>query len=160
MAKKKQPKPQTNGHKNPQVPTEDVLPSPMGPWGPGGIRAPRKPNLYQLRGESLNITYSPASFNGQSYFMYHDRHRMLEFYGDAIRSGVQDFGTFVSVVLDPEMGPRSTMFTVLLPNVTLAGTTQTQIETFGLTTIQEIGIDQNEMYGVTELSGTAAIVEF
>lgn len=119
-----------------------------------------KPNLYQLRGEHLSITYSPAGFDGRSYFTYHDRNRTLEFYGDAIRTGVQDFGTFVSVVLDPEMGPRSTVFTVLLPNVTLAGATQTQIETFGLTTIKEIGIDQNEMYAVTELSGTAAIVEF
>lgn len=119
-----------------------------------------KPNLYQLHGDSLDITYSPAGIDGQSYFLYQDRQRRLEFYGDAIRTGVQDFGAFVSVVLDPEMGPRATVFTVLLPNVTLAGTTQMPIETFGLTTIQEVGIDQNEMYGVTELSGTAAIVEF
>jgi hypothetical protein len=119
-----------------------------------------KPNLYRLYGENLDITYSPVGIDGRSYFLYHDRQRKLEFYGDAIRTGVQDFGTFVSVVLDPEMGPRSTMFTVLLPNVTLAGTTQTQIDTFGLTTIQEVGIDQNEMYAVTDLSGTAAIVEF
>src|SRR5947209_10277297 len=48
-----------------QTAVDGPTPSPMGPWGPNGIRAPRRPNLYQLQGDHLHITYSPAAFDGQ-----------------------------------------------------------------------------------------------
>jgi hypothetical protein len=132
----------------------------MDPWGPGGVRAPRKPNLYQLRGSSLHITYSPSGFDGKKSFIYHDPRQTLDFYGDEVRIAVAEFGTLVSVTLAPAVGPRSTDFTLVVPNVNLFGTTQAEIKTFGLMTIQEIGVGQTQLNTVEELSGVAALVEF
>jgi hypothetical protein len=144
------------------LPREDVAPSPtpMGPWGPEGIRAPQIPNLYQLRGDHLHITYSPSGFDGRKYFTYHDAKQMLNFRGDAVRIANAEFGTLVSVTLASNARNQSTEFTLVVPVVKLFASTQAQVKTFGITTIQEIGIDQTQLYTVTELSGTASIVQF
>ena len=135
-------------------------PTPMGPWGPEGIIAPRTPNLYQLRGEKLHITYSPAGFDGRKYFTYHDPHQMLNLSGDAVRTIHAEFGTLVSVTLASNPANQSTEFTLMVPVVKLFASTQAAVKTFGITTIQEPGMDQTQMYTVTELSGTASIVKF
>lgn len=135
-------------------------PTPMGPWGPEGIIAPRTPNLYQLRGDQLHITYSPAGFDGQKYFTYHDAKQMLNFRGDAVRIVETEFGTLVSVTLASNSGNQSTEFTLVVPLVKLLASLQAPVKTLGITTIQEPGIDQTQMYTVTELSGTASIVKF
>jgi hypothetical protein len=117
--------------------------------------------LYQLRGAHLRITYSPAGFDGRKYFTYHDAKQMLNFSGDAVRTINAEFGTLVSVTLASNAGNQSTEFTLVVPLVKLfVSTTQAQVKTFGFTTIQDPGIDQTQMYTVTELSGTASIVKF
>jgi hypothetical protein len=116
--------------------------------------------LYQLRGDHLRITYSPSGFDGQKYFTYHDAKQMLNFSGDAIRTINAEFGTLVSVTLASNAGNQSTEFTLVVPVVKLFSSTQAPVKTFGITTIQEPGIDQTQMYTVTELSGTASIVDF
>src|SRR5947207_15362025 len=78
-----------------QTAVDGPTPSPMGPWGPNGIRAPRKANLYQLQGHHLHITYSPAGFDGQPYLIYPDVHQTLNFSGNAIRTTNTEFGKLV-----------------------------------------------------------------
>ena len=162
MAKEKSTGPESKAAPQSPLATDEVAPSPtpMGPWGPGGIRAPRTPNLYQLRGDHLHVTYSPAGFDGRKYFTYHDARQMLNFRGDAVRIADAGFGTLVSVTLASNAANQSTEFTLVVPLVRLFGSTQAPVKTFGITTTQEPGIDQTQMYTVTELSGTASIVEF
>jgi len=143
-----------------QTAVDGPTPSPMGPWGPNGIRAPRRPNLYQLQGDHLHITYSPVAFDGQPNLVYHDSHQTLSFSGKAVRTTSVEFGTLVSVTIGPDNGYRSTIFTLVAPTVTLTTMSHTPVKTFGITTIKEIGIGQTQVYTVTELSGAASIVEF
>jgi hypothetical protein len=160
MSNKKQVAPETSvGPKLPVKSTEGApTPSPMGPWGPGGIKAPGRPNLYQLHGDHVHVTYSPSGFDGQAYFIYHDSHETKEFYGEEVRITAGEWGTLVSVTL--ALGLRSTNFTLLVPKVALIGGTQAAVKTFGFTTLEEIGAGQTQLYTIVNLSGTAWIVQF
>ena len=149
------------GRKGPLEATADgPTPSPMGPWGPSGIQSPRRPNLYQLQGDHLHITFSPSGFDGKPYFTYHDAHQALNFSGNAIRTTNTEFGALVSVTIGLGIGGRSTVFTLVAPAVALIATSHAPLKTFGITTIQEIGIGQTQVYAATELSGAASIVKF
>ena len=44
------------------------------------------PNLYQLHGHHLHITYSTSSIDGKPRFQYHDPFQTLQFSGDQIRT--------------------------------------------------------------------------
>jgi hypothetical protein len=130
------------------------------------MATPSKPNLYDLHGHHLHITYSTTSIDGKPRFQYHDNFQTLEFSGDQIRTLDSEIGTLVTVTirLTPDLG--STTFTLLVPQVNLNQSTQAQITTFGVTTLHRFSIapqldqGQTEHYTVAELSGTATVVAF
>jgi hypothetical protein len=130
------------------------------------MAATSKPNLYDLHGHQLHITYSTTSIDGKPRFQYHDNFRTLEFSGDQIRALDSEIGTLVTVTirLTPDLG--STTFTLLVPQVNLNQSTQAQITTFGVTTLHRFSIapqldqGQIEHYTIAELSGTATVVAF
>ena len=45
----------------------------------------QEPNLYELKGMGIEITYSITSISGQPQLTYKDRKRSLTFRGDGIR---------------------------------------------------------------------------
>jgi hypothetical protein len=126
----------------------------------------RTPNLFELHGDCLAVTYSTSSFQGEPLLMYQDAHRSLRFRGDDIRSVEAEIGELVSVTLatTPDLG--STTFTLLLPAVSLATADSAPVDTDGVTTIHRTSIapsllhGQTEIYQVCRLIGTARAVEF
>jgi hypothetical protein len=122
------------------------------------------PDLYQLAGGGITVTYHPVGVGGVPTLTYQDHHRSLSFRGDQIRRvEVPDLGTVVSVTLVMTVDAGSTTFSVLLPDVNLPNHTgsSASISTQGITTIHRFSIvpglnqGQLEVYSVTHLSGTA-----
>jgi hypothetical protein len=124
------------------------------------------PNLYQLHGHHLHITYSTSSIDGKPRFQYHDPFQTLQFSGDQIRTLESEIGTLVTVTirLTPDFG--STSFTLMVPQVNSDQSSESHVKTFGVTTLHRFSIapqldmGQTEHYTVAELSGTASLGAF
>jgi hypothetical protein len=142
-----------------------VAPAPLIP-PPQPLPAFAKPNLYELSGHGIDVTFLPSGAGGLAHFSYQDSHRSMQFSGDQIRSvAVRDLGTVVSVtlVLTPDSG--STTFSVLLPDVNLDNHrgASAPVYTDGITTHHRFSLvpqllrGQLERYHVTPMHGTASL---
>jgi hypothetical protein len=124
------------------------------------------PDLYELTGDHLTITYSTTSIAGGPRFSYKDASQTLSFKGDEIRQTKTEIGTLISVTTHMTVDTGSTSFTLLLPAVRLAGSSPAQIHTVGITTVHRFSVipamnlGQTEVYTTTKLSGTAKFVVF
>jgi hypothetical protein len=124
------------------------------------------PDMYQLHGDQLHITYSTTGFDGKPRFDYQDATQIKAFTGDEIRTVTSEIGTLVSVTICTTVDRGSTTFTLLVPTVNLGPSKQAPIETEGITTIHRFSIvpafnqGQIELYRVTPLTGTASFVDF
>lgn len=124
------------------------------------------PNLYQLQGGSLTITYSTSGFDGQPHFSYQNGKQVLNFSGDQIRTVGTEVGTLVSVTVLRTIDSGSTTFTVLIPRVNLDSTLSAAIKTEGISTqhkfsmIPSLNLGQTDVYKFTALSGKASFVYF
>jgi hypothetical protein len=123
------------------------------------------PNLYQLHGPHLNISYALSGIDGKPHFSYHDTHHTLQFSGDQIRTVATEIGTLVTVTIQITVDSGSTSFTLLVPTVNLGKNHQAvHITTHGVTTLHKFSIvpalnqGQTELYTVTKLTGTAEFV--
>jgi hypothetical protein len=132
-----------------------------------GTSVPMTPNMYQLTGGKLHITYSTTSINGQPHFTYQDGTQNLSFVGDQIRQTKTEIGTLVSVTIHMTVDSGSTAFSLLVPTVNLPSpSSPAQIHTYGITTGHRFSVvpaanrGQTETYTITELSGTASVVVF
>jgi hypothetical protein len=126
----------------------------------------KSPDLYQLRGAQLHITYSTTSFVGKPSFVYQDATQTLTFEGDQIRTVATEIGTLVTVTLRMTTDSGSTSFTLLVPRVNLGSSHQAPIHTEGITTLHRFSVvpafnqGQTELYTVTPLTGTASFIDF
>jgi hypothetical protein len=124
------------------------------------------PNLYELSGNNLHITYSTTSLDGKPHFTYQDAQQTLNFRGDDIRATATEIGTLVSVTTRRTVDTGSTTFTVLIPNVGLDPAQPAHIRTEGITTLHRFSVipafnhGQKDIYTVVPLSGTARFVMF
>ncbi|MFO0762949.1 MAG: hypothetical protein U0359_41320 [Byssovorax sp.] len=124
------------------------------------------PNLYQLQGSNLHITYSTSGIDGKAHFTYQDAHQTLSFRGDEIRTQETEIGMLVSVSLRRTVDTGSTTFTVLIPTVRLDQGHSAPVSTEGITTIHRFSVipafnkGQTELYNVAGLRGTAQFVVF
>lgn len=122
------------------------------------------PNLYQLSGKHLNITYSTSGIDGKPHFSYQDLQQTLSFSGDQIRSVETEIGTLVSVTIRMTVDTGGTTFSLLLPRVNIPGEQSVPIQTDGITTLHRFSIlplsGQLDFYTVTRLHGSAARVFF
>jgi hypothetical protein len=126
-----------------------------------------RPDLYQLSGGGISVTYCPIHAGGLTHFTYHDPRQTQNFIGNQIRTvEVPDLGTVVSVTLALTVDSGSTTFSVLLPTVNLPNQPGASvfIRTAGITTLHRLSIvpglnfGQQEIYTVTRLTGTASLV--
>ena len=124
------------------------------------------PNLYQLAGGGISISYIPSGAGGQPFFAYQDTHRTLHFFGKEIQQAeVADLGTVVSVTLVITVDLGSTTFSVLLPRVNLPDHRGASafITTEGITTVHSLSIapginlGQRDTYTTTPLTGTGSL---
>jgi hypothetical protein len=125
------------------------------------------PNLYQLNGHHLHVSYSTTSFGGKPQFDYQDTRQTLHFEGDEIRTIDLEIGTLVTVSLQLTVDLGSTVFSLLVPHVNLdPSTKQSHIHTEGITTMRRFSLipalnrGQTDLYSVIRLTGTAQAVEF
>jgi hypothetical protein len=125
---------------------------------------PITPNLYQLSGEHLAVTYSTSGLDGKPHFTYQDQQQTLNFSGNQIRSVESDVGTLVSVTIRLTVDSGGVSFSVLLPRVNLPGEQSVPISTDGITTLHKFSVipvtGQRDFYTVTPLTGSAARVFF
>jgi hypothetical protein len=124
------------------------------------------PNLCQLQGHQLHVTYSTTSIDGKPHFTYRDASQTLNFRGDEIRTLDSEIGTLVSVTILQTIDNGSTSFSLLVPLVNLGPSNQAHINTEGITTMHRFSVvpilnqGQIELYSVTKLRGSAEMVAF
>ncbi len=82
------------------------------------------PNLYELHGQHLRVTYSTTSFDGTARLDYKDAHQSLHFMGDQIRQLDTEIGTLVTVTTFKTIDTGSKSFSLLLPHVNLGSSHQ------------------------------------
>lgn len=122
------------------------------------------PNLYQLSGQHLHITFSTTSLDGSPTMTYQDAHQGKSFRGDDIRVVECDLGKLVSVTLRriPDMG--STSFSLFIPHMQIDQGTSASVHTDCVTTLHSDAIapqllhGQLETYSTMALHGTARFV--
>jgi hypothetical protein len=124
-----------------------------------------EPNLYELSGNDIHITYSTSGIDGKPHFSYQDPQLTHNFSGDQIRRVVSEVGTLVSVTLRLTIDSGGTTFSVLLPRVNLPGEQSVPIQTVGITTLHKfsilpVTIGQRDFYRVTPLTGSAMRIFF
>jgi hypothetical protein len=123
-----------------------------------------EPNLYQLSGKHLHVTYSTTGVGGKPHFSYQDLQNTLNFSGDEIRSLKTEVGTLVSVTIRLTVDTGGTTFSILLPRVDVPGEQSVPIQTEGITTVHKFSlvpvVGQRDFYTISPLSGSAARVFF
>ena len=125
-----------------------------------------QPNLYQLSGGGIHITYSTSGIGGQPHFTYHDALQVKHFTGNQITTVQTSIGTMVTVLIHLTVDAGSTTFSVLLPNVNLPTGlfASANITAEGITTLHRFSIfhiqGQTEFYTVVPMQGTAMHVLF
>jgi hypothetical protein len=125
----------------------------------------KKPNLYELSGDGIKITYTLQPIAGPPQFNYDDGKVSNLFKGGEIRTVETDeLGTLVSVTIHLEIDRGSTTFTVLIPRVNLGASTSEAITTVGITTVHHRPVvgptpqGQDDLYTVHPMKGTAKFV--
>src|SRR5437764_6208589 len=98
------------------------------------------PNLYNLFGDGLHITYSTTGIDGKPHFTYHSATQSLSFSGDQIETQQSPLGTLVTVFIFRTIDGPSTSFTLLVPRVNLNTHEHLQISTEGITTLHRLSI--------------------
>jgi hypothetical protein len=136
---------------------------------PAGVAlgAPPAPNLYQLAGARVHVSYAASGIDGKAHLEYQDEHMTMHFKGDEIHVTKTEVGTLLTVYLRRTIDAGATTFTLLLPDVALPGPgASLRIETMGITTMHRFSIvpafnsGQREVYSFTPLAGTAHLVAF
>jgi len=124
------------------------------------------PNLFQLSGHHLHITYATSGIDGKPHFTYQDAHQTLSFSGNDIRAVESDVGVLVSVSIRRTVDTGSTSFSVLIPRVNIPGEQSVPIHSQGITTLHKLSpipaFNQGQLdtYSVAALSGSAQHVLF
>jgi hypothetical protein len=123
------------------------------------------PNLYELNGEGLAVTYSTTSIDGQPRFTFKKGRQTLNFSGAQIVSVAIGIGTLVSVVIASIPDKGVTTFSVLLPEIRLPQSRKQAFRTIGITTVAKTTIagpppGAQQTYKSVALRGSAQQVNF
>jgi hypothetical protein len=122
------------------------------------------PNLYELSGKHLHITYSTSGIDGKPHFSYQDLHQTLSFSDDQIRVAETEIGILVSVTIRMTIDTGGGTFSVLLPHVNIPGEQSMPVQTLGITTLHKFSIlpvkGQRDFYTPVHLHGSASLVFF
>lgn len=124
------------------------------------------PNLFQLTGSHIHITYTSSSIDGTPTMTYQDPYQGMSFQGAQIREVECDLGTLVSVTLRMTVDTGSTSLSVFIPRARIEQGTMTAIHTDCVTTVHRFSVipsfnlGQLDTYTVVPLHGTAQYVVF
>ena len=121
-------------------------------------------NLFELSGESLQISFGSTNLLGGPGLSYRDQTTNQSFQGEDIQIINTAFGQEITVTLESIPDLRTVTFTLVLPDVTvLQQSLGTCIQTFGVKTTNPTTIagplhGPQKLYSVALLSGTAQFV--
>lgn len=124
------------------------------------------PNVFQLTGSHIHITYTSSSIDGTPTMTYQDPYQGMSFHGDQIREVECDLGTLVSVTLRMTVDTGSTSLSVFIPRARIEQGTITAIHTDCVTTVHRFSavpsfnLGQLDTYSVVPLHGTAQYAVF
>ena len=131
------------------------------------IKTRPEPNLYNLQGKDLSITYSTRSISGRPQLSVERKGKVENYEGDAIRRlDTEMRSRLVTVDLEGKPDLHTTTLTLALPPMNLDGT-QAPLKTFGVLTTNRTGIGgpnlvegQIASYEIVPLTGEAKSVQF
>jgi hypothetical protein len=121
-------------------------------------------NLFELRGGSIQVTYSSTSVLGGPILSYRDPQRSLSFRGNDIAIEETALGELITVTLEAIPDLRTVTFTLILPIVTvMRQSSGTYIRVPGVTTTNPTTIagppqGPQKLYTVVNLRGTAQFI--
>ena len=129
-------------------------------------RRSQRPNLFELTGGGVDVTYATTSIDGTPRLHYRDPGRDLNFVGDEIRARRSELGILVTVELEVVPDLHALTFTLVVPTVNAAAGDQ-RIRTFGVRTTNRTSIGGPglvagavQTYDLVRLRGTASLVNF
>ena len=128
----------------------------------------QEPNLFELRGGDVTMTYSTTSLTGAPQFNYQNQARAVTVSGDAIRVEPTEIARLVTVALEQVPDAYDFSVTLLIPQINLRDPNRTaSLETLAVLTtdrsslIGPAGVEgQVQSYEARVLMGTASRVEF
>jgi len=123
------------------------------------------PNLYELSGDRVAVTYSTTSIDGKPRFSYRKGRQTLDFAGSDIKSESTGIGTLVSVVIASVPDKGTTSFSLLLPAIQLGDSKRVSLRTIGIETLAKTSIagpppGVQQTYKAVGLRGSAKLVQF
>jgi hypothetical protein len=123
------------------------------------------PNVFQLRGDNIEVNYSTSSIDGKPRFTFKKGQKTLEFSGTQISSLAIGIGTLVSVVVANVPDQGTTTFSILLPAIRLPESKRQAFRTIGVTTVAKTTIagpptGAQQTYTIVALRGSAQLVDF
>lgn len=126
-----------------------------------------EPNLYELQGYRIKVTYSTTSIAGKPLLTFQQGRKTLNFSGSDIQTEQTPIGTLVTVTIDTVPDLKTVMLSMLLPGVNLQQSTKANIKAIGIFTTTKTSIGGPKLvkgalqtYKVVALSGTARTVAF
>lgn len=125
-----------------------------------------QPNLFELQGYDVQITYSTTSITGQPQFNYSDRTESRSFNGDEILVEETGLGQIVTVQLKNNAADEGLeSVTLLIPVIQLTAEAKSvAIQTLAVLSRQTVfvapGTRQLQSYNPVFLAGTAQLVDF
>jgi hypothetical protein len=126
-----------------------------------------QPNLFQLAGGYIQITYSTTSITGKAQFHYQDQKRDVNVTGEDIRSLETEIGTLVTVTLEVIPDLHTLTVSLLVPQIKLNEGNESPLSTPAILTTHRTSIGgpglvegQVQTYEVVALEGTASLVAF
>jgi hypothetical protein len=125
------------------------------------------PNLFQLSGSHIHITYTTTGIDGKPTLTYQDPHQGKSFRGDEIRTVECDLGSLVSVTLRTTIDSGTTSLSVFIPRMRINQGEHAAVRTECVITVHRFTLlppqlmhGQLDTYGVVALQGTAQAVVF
>jgi len=124
------------------------------------------PNLFDLKGDGVTVSYSTSSLDGRPRFNYKKGRTELNFAGDEIKVVKSGIGDLVTVTIAKTVDRGFTTFSILLPDIALTtASTRQAMRTFGITTLHKTSISGpvngvQETYKVISMRGSAKLVKF
>ena len=125
----------------------------------------RAPNLYELTGTRLKVTYSSSSIAGKPLMTIRQGRKDQQFTGNEIKTDKTPIGQLITVTTETQPDRKTVLFSVLLPDVNLPDSQKANIKTEAevttiKTTIAGPPKGQVQSYKTILLSGTARSVDF
>lgn len=125
----------------------------------------RAPNLYELTGTRLKVTYSSSSIAGKPLMTIRQGRKDQQFTGNEIKTDKTQIGQLITVTLETQPDRKTVLFSVLLPDVNLPDSQKANIKTEAVVTTIKTTIagppkGQVQTYKTVLLSGTARSVDF